>query len=90
MDHWEEVVPLKTDSEIEGVTFDGEKIIVLLKNGQYWEVGGREYRFERRGEWEGDLCFIRDKNSTNFFKSGLKKIRGMSKPALSILEEATL
>jgi len=29
-------VDVKADSDIEGVTFDGDKIILLLKNGKYW------------------------------------------------------
>lgn len=37
---------VKTDSDIEGVTFDNDKIILLLKNGKYWECGKKEYRFE--------------------------------------------
>ena len=35
---------------------------------------------------EGDLHSIRDKTTTNFFKSGIKKIKGMTKPSLAILE----
>lgn len=34
--HKEEVVEVKIDSDIEGVTFDEDKIIMLLKNGKYW------------------------------------------------------
>jgi len=35
--HSEEVITVKVDSDIEGVTFDDEdKMVVLLKNGKYW------------------------------------------------------
>lgn len=30
------MLEVKVDSDIEGVTFDDEKIIMLLKNGKYW------------------------------------------------------
>ena len=78
---------MKIDSDIEGVTFDDNRIIMLLKNGKYWEYGKREYKFNNVHHFEGDLHSIRDKHSTNFFKSGLKKIRGMNKPSLWVLEE---
>ena len=59
----------------------------MLKNGKYWEFGRREYKFNLVHSYEGDLHSIRDKNMTNFFRSGLKKIKGMNKPSLWILEE---
>ena len=34
--HKEDIVEVKIDSDIEGVTFDDNKIIMLLKNGKYW------------------------------------------------------
>lgn len=73
------------DSDIEGVTFDEDRIIMLLKNGKYWEYGKKEYKFSSNRQYEGDLYFIRDKNATNFFKSGIKKIKGMNKPAQGII-----
>jgi hypothetical protein len=81
------VVEVKVESDIEGVTFDEDRIILLLKNGKYWEYGHKEYRFNSSSHYEGDLYFLRDKPFTNFFKSGLKKIKGMNKPALAVLEE---
>jgi hypothetical protein len=39
--HKEDIVEVKVDSDIEGVTFDEDKIILLLKNGKYWEYGKR-------------------------------------------------
>lgn len=79
------MVDAKVDSDIEGVTFDGDKIILLLKNGKYWEYGKREYKFNNSESYEGDLHSIRDRHWMNFFKSGIKKIKGMSKPSLAIL-----
>lgn len=58
---------------------------MLLKNGKYWEFGKKEYRFSGTHSYEGDLHSIRDRHLTNFFKSGIKKIKGMGKPSLSIL-----
>lgn len=69
------------------MTFDEDRIILLLKNGKYWELFKKEYKFSSNSKYEGDLFFIRDRSYTNFFKSGLKKIRGMNKPALAVLEE---
>ena len=85
--HREEILEAKVDSDIEGVTFDEDKIILLLKNGQYWEFGKRQYRFNTSKQYEGDLHSIRDKNVTNFYRSGIKKIKGMNKPSLAIIEE---
>jgi hypothetical protein len=34
--HKEEMLDVKVDSDIEGVTFDDDKIIMLLKNGKHW------------------------------------------------------
>jgi hypothetical protein len=48
-------------------------------------VGKREYKFTNENRSEGDLFFIRDKHFTNFYRSGLKKVKGMSKPSQAIL-----
>lgn len=85
--HRQQLVQVRVESDIEGVSFDEDRIILLLKNGKYWQYGKKQYRFNTSNHYEGDLFFIRDKPYTNFYKSGLKKIKGMNKPALSVLEE---
>lgn len=83
--HSEELVDVKVDSDIDGISFDGERVIMILKNGKYWEYGKKEYKMDDNTEFEGELRWIRDKNNTSFFKSGIKKVKGLNRPTLSII-----
>lgn len=37
-------------------------------------------------EAEGDLYWLRDREATTFFKTAVKKLKGIKKPILSVLE----
>jgi hypothetical protein len=67
------------------VTFYKGKIILLLKNGVHWELGKKEFSFGSEQEAEGDLFWLRDKKTSTFFKTPVKKLKGIKKPIQSAL-----
>ena len=36
---------------------------------------------------EGDLYYVRDRTATNFFKTPVRKLKGIKRPVQNVLEE---
>ena len=85
--HEEEYIELRElESEIEGVAWHQNKVILLLKNGIHWDINRKkEYHFGRADEITGDLYYVRNKPTTNLFKTPIKKLKGVKKPVQNVL-----
>lgn len=60
----------------------------MLRNGVHWDVQkNKQFRFDHDRESEGELCYIRSKRKSNFYRTAVRKVKGIKIPVQGVLEE---